>query len=272
MFKRQVESNWLSTNKIELTGGQPEGRRVTGLQHIISVRINNVRKEMMTKLSSRHNFKIIKSVSKEKREETGKKRRKKLRFQREFIVFDNSKNNAVDGTGPDLFDLYLKSIHKEHYQPFEIDDIVEEYPTFEDICGTASSTTKKQQTINDESDSSRSSKKKTSNRNIGKKKPSISSVSGSEESSAKVILNAAAENIEAKRKLKLEEKQLEVQKKIHQDKLEELKKQMKEHEEQMAQLQNYNKVKNQFKKWQNETNVSKEKAQLLYFTFYFSKQ
>lgn len=259
LFKKAMELQWLENNNLTMNGPRPVGRIVTGVQYQITDKVNNVRKEAIARLSSLHKFKVLKSIPKDTREETNNpKRRKILRFEREFIVGGNNKSC-------DDFDLYLQQIHKNKYEPFAKDDFVEDFPTFEEIYGvnTLINTKKKKrnekmeehnesqkikESSSNEEDDSNTQKKKQKNSNS--KNDDSSSLSmpdfevGKEEESEEsepTVIEVSKKNIENKKK------ELEKQQKFHEQQVLEFQNEMKKHQEEVKRFNEQRNKKVSFK-------------------------
>jgi hypothetical protein len=83
-FKRVVMKTWLEMYNVEFSEPMPIGREVTGVESIISVTINNMRKNIMLRLSKEHGYKILKTEYNSK-EKQGK-RRKINCFKKEYVI------------------------------------------------------------------------------------------------------------------------------------------------------------------------------------------
>jgi hypothetical protein len=115
-FKKKVEKTWMKTYGIVYSGAIPTGRYVTGIQRIISDKINAMRKDVLKKLSKHHGFKVVKSLSKQI-DINGYKRRKINVFNPEFVI--NIKNERMqDRRNTVVFRNYLIDIHGDKYKEY----------------------------------------------------------------------------------------------------------------------------------------------------------
>jgi hypothetical protein len=114
-FKKQVESTWLNMYGIEYTGSIPAGRCVTGLQSLVSVKINMMRKDLMKKLSKVHGFKVINSI-KSRNGETAQRRRKNG-FNPAYVVNDKNSNVLT-------FDEYLRATQGNSYEVYSAESTI----------------------------------------------------------------------------------------------------------------------------------------------------
>jgi hypothetical protein len=115
-FKKKIEKHWMKTYGIKYSGIVPKGRYVTGIQRLISDKINIIRKDLFRKLSKNHGFKIVKSVSK-KDENDGYKRRKLNVFNADFVTNIIDENCHVK-SNKQIFSYYLKQIHGKNYKEY----------------------------------------------------------------------------------------------------------------------------------------------------------
>jgi hypothetical protein len=111
-FKTQVESSWMRRCAIEYYGDRPQGIKVvTGIEALVSAKINMMRKDMMRRLSSKHGFKIVKSLPMNDKKQAP--RRGQHSFKQEFVKTIH--NKGQDTSDVSIFDDYLRKINGNQY-------------------------------------------------------------------------------------------------------------------------------------------------------------
>jgi hypothetical protein len=115
-YKRVVENDWLNVNGIKYSGKPPTGRHVTGIQRLISYRINSMRKDIMKKVSKLHGFKVVKSIP--MKEERQCRRRKINVFYESFVIHDGKQIKGQNEVIP-VFDEYLKEVCGSNYESYK---------------------------------------------------------------------------------------------------------------------------------------------------------